>query len=77
MVVVTVGSLEGIEGNTRLVLPRESRPGLLEVGVRLNGERSAGGENLQEKGQTAVEAPGNFRAEGPLRVAGEVLGKRM
>ncbi|CAM5708837.1 hypothetical protein SGRIM128S_09640 [Streptomyces griseomycini] len=72
---VLVVAVRGVEGDAAALLVRVALPGLVQVGVDLEGEGCAGGEELEEEGQARAELRDRRRAEFLLRVGVDDLGQ--
>jgi hypothetical protein len=65
---VLVVAVRGVHWDAAALLVRVALLGLFQIGVDLEGERGAGGEDLEEEGQAGAEPGDRGRAEFLLRV---------
>ncbi len=72
---VLVVAVRGVEGDAAALLVLVTGPGLGEVGVDLEGERGAGGEELEEEGQPGAEPGHGGGAEFALGVGVDDVGE--
>ncbi len=73
---VLVVAVRGVERDAAGLLVGVAGPGLLEVGVDLEGEGVGGGEELEQEGQARAEAPDGVGAELALGVGGDDVAQR-
>jgi hypothetical protein len=73
---VLVVAVRGVHGDAAALLVRVALLGLLQVGVDLEGERGAGGEDLEEEGQAGAELGDRGRSEFLLGVGVDDLDER-
>jgi len=76
MVLIPVVAMRCIDRDAQLVLSGETLAGLLQAGMRLDGQASRGGEHFEQEWQFIVETIGHGLAQHAGGIQVDLVGQR-